>query len=98
MLTLQFRERIASFYDISKTNLKIQFDGKNLNDGDTFESAGIEDEDMIDLKVVHFYFVWYFFLSKNPFHCFIQLDKELHKIAAITAVQKQGLSTELQLE
>lgn len=60
MLTLQFRERIASFYDISKTNLKIQFDGKNLKDGDTFESAGIEDEDMIDLKVVHFCFVYTF--------------------------------------
>ena len=62
MLTLQFRERIASFYDISKTNLKIQFDGKNLNDGDTFESAGIEDEDMIDLKVVHFCSVYTFFV------------------------------------
>lgn len=57
MLLLQFRERIASLYGISKAILKVKFDGNNLKDNETFESAGIEDDDMIDLEVAHFCFV-----------------------------------------
>lgn len=47
----QFRSLVAAYFEVAPKGLKLKFDGETLKDSDTFESVGIEDDDMIDAEV-----------------------------------------------
>eukprot|EP01036_Dinobryon_divergens_P028080 gene28080-36969_t len=47
----KFRSLVAAYFEVAPKGLKFKFDGETLKDSDTFQSVGIEDDDMIDAEV-----------------------------------------------
>ncbi len=45
------KNKISLLYNVLQTKLNIVFDGSILNDKDTIESAEIEEDDLLDVKV-----------------------------------------------
>ena len=43
---------MAAYFEVPPSGLKFKFDGETLKDSDTFRSAGIEEDDMIDAEVI----------------------------------------------
>jgi hypothetical protein len=45
------KKHIAKFYNIDLKQLALKFDGNIVQDSETPESLGIEDEDLVDIQV-----------------------------------------------
>lgn len=48
---VQLKKRLAVLYNLPEGKVSICFDGSTLKDTVTLEDAGIEDEDLLDVKV-----------------------------------------------